>query len=100
MDEVKPAARLPTVEHREPCELRGSRTVLGAPGGEIPPGDLSVSSVAVTQQVGGDRSESGHRADTVDRSKMTHLRHWARLVEHWHKSQSEPLPERPFKRIR
>ena len=28
-----------TVEHREPCESRGSRTVLGAPGGETPPGD-------------------------------------------------------------
>ena len=39
MDEVKPAVRLPTVEHREPYESRGSRTVLGAPGGEIPPGD-------------------------------------------------------------
>jgi Group II intron, maturase-specific domain len=26
-------------EHREPCDSRGSRTVLGAPGGEIPPGD-------------------------------------------------------------
>src|SRR5450759_1499767 len=26
-------------EHREPCESRGSRTDLGAPGGEIPPGD-------------------------------------------------------------
>ena len=39
MDEVKPAARVPTVEHRKPCEPRGSRTVLGAPGGEIPPGD-------------------------------------------------------------
>ena len=39
MDEAKPAARLPTVEHREPYESRGSRTVLGAPGGEIPPGD-------------------------------------------------------------
>src|SRR5438046_10599955 len=26
-------------EHREPCESRGSCTVLGAPGGEIPPGD-------------------------------------------------------------
>jgi hypothetical protein len=42
VDEVKPAARLPTVEHREPCESRGSRTVLGAPGGEIPPGDSSL----------------------------------------------------------
>src|ERR1019366_7454928 len=26
-------------EHREPCESRGSRTDLGAPGGVIPPGD-------------------------------------------------------------
>src|SRR5215510_8177935 len=26
-------------EHREPCDSRGSRTVLGAPGGEIPSGD-------------------------------------------------------------
>ena len=32
MDEVKSVARVPTVEDREPCELRGSRTVLGAPG--------------------------------------------------------------------
>jgi hypothetical protein len=29
----------PTATHREPCEARVSRTVLGAPGGEIPPGD-------------------------------------------------------------
>ncbi len=28
-----------TAEHREPCEPRGSSTVLGAPGGETPPGD-------------------------------------------------------------
>src|SRR5215472_13685014 len=26
-------------EHLEPCDSRGSRTVLGAPGGEIPSGD-------------------------------------------------------------
>src|SRR5262249_42968628 len=26
-------------EHREPCDSRGSRTVLGAPGGEIPSDD-------------------------------------------------------------
>ena len=45
MDEVKPVARVPTVEHREPCESRGSRTVLGAPGGEIPPGDSTFTSV-------------------------------------------------------
>ena len=28
-----------TAEHREPCESRGSCTVLGAPGGGTPPGD-------------------------------------------------------------
>src|SRR6516162_9542431 len=28
-----------TAEHREPYESRGSRTDLGAPGGESPPGD-------------------------------------------------------------
>ncbi len=42
-----------TAEHREPCESRGSCTVLGAPGGEIPPGDstvdcLSGATIAVT----------------------------------------------------
>jgi hypothetical protein len=30
-------------EHREPCDSRGSCTVLGAPGGEIPPGDSTIS---------------------------------------------------------
>src|SRR5262249_49937398 len=28
-----------TAGHREPCDSRGSCTVLGAPGGESPPGD-------------------------------------------------------------
>ena len=32
-----------TAEHREPCESRGSRTDLGAPGGEIPPGDSTIT---------------------------------------------------------
>ncbi len=30
-------------EHREPYESRGSRTDLGAPGGESPPGDSTFS---------------------------------------------------------
>src|SRR5436305_12134538 len=34
-----------TAEHREPCESRGSRTVLGARGGEIPPRDSSTAAV-------------------------------------------------------
>jgi hypothetical protein len=33
-----------TAEHREPCDSRGSCTVLGAPGGEIPPGDPTAAS--------------------------------------------------------
>src|ERR1700746_3184618 len=36
-----------TAEHREPCESRGSRTVLGAPGGEIPPGDSTLMTEVV-----------------------------------------------------
>src|ERR1700720_3908827 len=31
-----------TAEHREPYESRGSRTDLGAPGGETPPGDSTI----------------------------------------------------------
>ena len=38
-----------TAEHREPCESRGSRTDLGAPGGEIPPGDSTISTFATLQ---------------------------------------------------
>src|SRR5467141_3945711 len=37
-----------TAEHREPCDSRGSCTVLGAPSGETPPGD---SSKAVSLEV-------------------------------------------------
>src|SRR5437764_13730446 len=41
-----------TAEHREPCDSRGSCTVLGAPGGEIPPGDSTLS----TENTGGRKS--------------------------------------------
>ena len=60
MDEVKPAARLPTVEHREPYESRGSRTVLGAPGGEIPPGDSPFSTFVAMQRYVRSWSSSRH----------------------------------------
>src|SRR6516162_1574964 len=49
-----------TAEHREPYESRGSRTDLGAPGGESPPGD---STTAVHPYPVGNRQqwvESGH----------------------------------------
>src|SRR6266550_3164630 len=39
-----------TAEHREPCESRGSRTVLGARGGEIPPRDSTHSALLVNAE--------------------------------------------------
>src|SRR5258705_11619893 len=49
-----------TAEHREPCESRGSRTVLGAPGGAIPPGDST--NCEVTALFGHVRFEACQRA--------------------------------------
>jgi methylmalonyl-CoA mutase cobalamin-binding subunit len=37
-------SRARAAEHREPCESRGSSTVLGAAGGEIPPADSTDAS--------------------------------------------------------
>src|SRR5450759_5313541 len=54
-----------TAEHREPCESRGSRTVLGAPGGEIPPGDSTFTSFSATHHLGRyriKRTSCGHAA--------------------------------------
>src|SRR5438067_13816099 len=40
-----------TAEHREPCDSRGSCTVLGAPGGEIPPGDSTIATDRCTPKI-------------------------------------------------
>src|SRR5437763_15639232 len=37
-----------TAEHREPCDSRGSCTVLGAPRGEIPSGDSTTQTYGLT----------------------------------------------------
>src|SRR5262252_861435 len=50
-----------TAEHREPYESRGSRTDLGAPGGESPLGDSTSTVVAVN---GSERPQWG---DTVEK---------------------------------
>src|ERR1700681_3138357 len=42
-----------TAEHREPYESRGSRTDLGAPGGESPPGDSTNNRVRAIRTLGG-----------------------------------------------
>ncbi len=70
MDEVKPAVRLPTVEHREPYESRGSRTVLGAPGGEIPPGDSPFTSLSATQRYVCNWVKSGSRKSTLETTRL------------------------------
>src|ERR1700732_3835955 len=41
-----------TAEHREPCDSRGSCTVLGAPEGEIPPGDSTFASRLAKATIG------------------------------------------------
>ena len=50
MDEAKPFNA--TAEHREPCDSRGSCTVLGAPGGEIPSGDSTPAAVLIIPGLG------------------------------------------------
>src|SRR5690348_5890171 len=52
-----------TAEHREPDESRGSRTDLGAPGGESPPGD-STRAAVVGQWYGRSALSSGHPVST------------------------------------
>src|ERR1017187_1423226 len=55
-------------EHREPCESRGSRTDLGAPGGVIPPGDSTLAdklSRAKIQLCPLLSAESGHSVDEL-----------------------------------
>src|SRR6476659_2669557 len=47
------SSTMETAEHREPYESRGSRTDLGAPGGESPPGDsTSREGPAVSASIG------------------------------------------------
>src|ERR1700740_2888564 len=50
-----------TAEHREPCESRGSRTDLGAPGGEIPPGDSTNADLQGCPLFGRYQEENGHK---------------------------------------
>src|ERR1700755_10561 len=52
-----------TAEHREPCDSRGSCTVLGAPGGEIPPGDSTRASIPARAPDVCLPPDSGRKAD-------------------------------------
>src|SRR5450631_48741 len=53
-----------TAEHWEPCDSRGSCTVLGAPGGETPPGD---STKAEKQRSPPKRASHGSRQQSQGR---------------------------------
>ena len=65
-------------EHREPYELRGSRTVLGAPEGETPSGDSSKSEVAALRRdvcfapVSGNRGRDCRGDDALARTVADH----------------------------
>src|SRR5262249_49116336 len=65
VDEVKPFKA--TAEHREPCDSRGSCTVLGAPGGEIPPGDSTTAEVLRSSGSVSFTSESRRSAGSLNR---------------------------------
>jgi hypothetical protein len=85
VDEVKPVARVPTVEHREPCESRGSRTVLGAPGGEIPPGDSTNPDLSANALMSPSAS-CGHDAalalgSNVPKAAAVRYRHYQRRAK-------------------
>ena len=57
------SSAMETAEHREPYESRGSRTDLGAPGGESPLGDSTMRRVGATGGIGLCwRSFARHRA--------------------------------------
>src|ERR1700757_595357 len=51
-----------TAEHREPYESRGSRTDLGAPGGESPPGDSTSCDQSYPSALVSSRVDSRHPA--------------------------------------
>src|SRR5436853_6524813 len=67
------SSAMETAEHREPYESRGSRTDLGAPGGETPPGDSTSAATDCSQRgpallataaIASDRSECRHDTGT------------------------------------
>src|SRR5207302_5686427 len=53
-----------TAEHREPCDSRGSCTVLGAPGGEIPPGDSTFGDLPADPRIPSSALWSGFKCCT------------------------------------
>ena len=63
-----------TAEHREPCDSRGSCTVLGAPGGEIPPGDSTTAEILRPSGSVSSTSESRLSAGSLNRPPQCQFR--------------------------
>ena len=53
------SSAMETAEHREPYGSRGSRTDLGAPGGETPPGDSTIPRIRRSPAYGPVSAETG-----------------------------------------
>src|ERR1700682_5548959 len=73
------SSAMETAEHREPYESRGSRTDLGAPGGESPPGDSTTAAVrerpGKRRLLARQRRDSGrHPSGNITRVERTYQR--------------------------
>src|SRR5204862_7747638 len=77
-----------TAEHREPCESKGSCTVLGAPGGEIPPGDSTDSVLLVNVQLDRSSIVSGPQRITLRCRRVARRAH-----------RQAPEPRRPQRQV-
>src|SRR5258705_8034062 len=62
------SSAIETAEHREPYESRGSRTDLGAPGGESPPGDSTILRIRRSPAYRPVSAESGRLSTAASRS--------------------------------
>ena len=63
-----------TAKHREPYESRGSRTDLGAPGGESPPGDSTFSPIGRVVSHRPQSADSRPSRPATEREGSTHSR--------------------------
>src|SRR5947207_1479168 len=66
-----------TAEHREPCDSRGSCTVLGAPGGETPLGDSTKREAQSTlwTRLNFPRNLPTYRSATIADGQRANFRH-------------------------
>jgi hypothetical protein len=63
------SSAMEAAEHREPCESRGSCTDLGAPGGEIPPGDSTSTAASIIEPRGSYTPHNGRDGGCSARRK-------------------------------